>query len=166
MPETTDVWKVLSVIRAASDGNLSEEGLRVGAYFVWQKRNKKGGSPPSDDNWFANLQTIRQEREHWLLGRGIRDAVTRNEPETAVGLSVVGKLAAFLHMRPTDICPDTPIYLERWESELISAAVGHDFGTSFLDLGPRSTASSFIRFFWMQYEVKVEQEKAKAKKTV
>jgi|GEM_PF-2730304 len=164
MTQTRDVWTILSGIHDEVNGNLpSEEHLKVGAYFVGQKREKAGVATSSRDNWLANLLAVQTEREHGELSMAVRDAMRWNDQGIALKLTVIGHLATFLRMRPTDICAAMPINLEHRETNLITSAVNYDMGFDFSGSW-EPTVGRFLHLFEMQYELKLAREKREAEK--
>jgi hypothetical protein len=165
MTQTKDVWTILSGIRDEVNGNLPSEGfLKVGAYFVGQKREKAGIAASSRDDWLDNLLAVQTEREHGEISMVVRDAMRWNEQWIALKLTVIRHLATFLRMRPTDIRYSTPINLEHRETNLIVSAVNQDTGLDFSGSW-EPTVGDFLHLFEMQYELTVEREKREAAKT-
>jgi hypothetical protein len=148
MKEVKDVWGVLSEIRnTVNSSPFNEQELRLGAYYFWEKH------PAASNNecWFANLHSVRQDKEFWHLNIAIGDAKSRKEHEIVVGLSVVMNLAVFLRMRPSDVCRNMPFGLVFCERALVKAGVSCDLEVDFYDLGVRETVGEYIDSFWMQY---------------
>jgi hypothetical protein len=149
-----DVWSVLSKIRAdmAADPP-SERTLREAAYFKWQRRGEKGIPGSQEGDLFAAARMLERRSEFWRLEECIRAMESQGKRKIRFSLVVVSNLATWLHMRPTDIRPGTPLDELEWaEKGMIVAGIGYDLEIKLLSPGYAANAASFIDQLWGHYQ--------------